>query len=191
MTLRPGQGTAGGLAGGDVMIIGGVVEIAFGINAAGHPGGPVAAPLAEGPGPGSGCRVAPAAVGFTVGGRLLPAGSVGLAPQQGLAAVHGRSAPGDQLAGPGDGFVGPLLDAGRGQPGVPQQPVDSGLPAVGEDIPLVGLGLALIGEGLPLVGPRFTIVGRRFPRISQAVTPVGGVLPGPGICVTGPGLTAG
>ena len=66
-----------------------------------------------------------------------------------------------------------------------------GLPAVGEDIPLVGLGLALIGEGLPLVGPRFTIVGLRFPRVSQAVTLVGGVHPGPGICVAGPGLTAG
>jgi hypothetical protein len=168
------------------MIIGGLVQIAFGINAGG--GRDIAD---RGRRPGSGGRVAPAAVGLAVGGQLLPACSAGLAPQQGLAAVHGRGAPGDQLAGPGDGFVGPLLDAGRGQPGVPQEPVDCGLPAVGEDIPLVGLGLALIGQGVPLVGPRFTIVGVRFPRISQAVTLVGGVLPGPGICVTGPGLTAG
>jgi hypothetical protein len=173
------------------MIIGGPVEIVFGINAGGVTRGTGRDIADRGRRPGSGGGVAPAAVGFAVGGRLLPAGSVGLAPQQGLAAVHGRSAPGDQLAGPGDGFVGPLLDAGRGQPGVPQEPVHSGLPAVGEDIPVVGLGLTLIGEGLPLVGPRFTIVGLRFPRISQAVTLVGGVLPGPGICVTGPGLTAG
>jgi hypothetical protein len=173
------------------MITGGLVEIAFGINAEGKIPGTGRDTADRGRRPGSGGRVAPAAAGFTVGGRLLPAGPLGLAPQQGLAAVHGRSAPGDQPAGPGDGFVGPLLDAGRGQPRVPQQPVDPGLPAVGVDIPLVGLGLALIGEGLPLVGPRFAIVGHGFPRISQAVTLVGGVLPGPGICVTGPGLTAG
>lgn len=130
-------------------------------------------------------------MGFAVGGRLLPPGPLSLAPQQGLTAVQGRGAPGDQLAGPRDGFMGPLLDADRGQPGVPQEPVDPGLPAVGEDIPLIGPGLALIGEGLPLVGPRFTIVGHGFPCIGQAVTLAGGALPGPAISVSGPGLTAG
>jgi hypothetical protein len=171
------------------MIIGGVAGIAFGINAAGYPRGPVAAPLAE---------VRAQAQGAA--SRLLRSVSRSVADCSRPARWAWRRSKASQRS------MAKALRAiswrdrvmaswarcwTRGQPGVPQEPVDSGLPAVGEDIPLVGLGLALIGEGLPLVGPCFTIVGRRFPRISQAVTLVGGVLPGPGICVTGPGLTAG
>ena len=173
------------------MIIGGLVEIVFGINAAGHPGGPVAAPLAE---------VHAQAQGAAP--RLLRSVSRSVADCSRPARWAWRRSKASQRS---------MAEALRAiswrdrvmaswarcwtlvvvSPESRSSRSNSGLPAVGEDIPLVGLGLALIGEGLPLVGPRFTIVGRRFPRISQAVTPVGGVLPGPGICVTGPGLTAG
>src|SRR5580698_5460861 len=122
--------------------------------------------------PPSGARVAPAAGDLSVCRRLFLARALSLAPQQGLAAVHGRGAPGDELAGPGDRFLSALVDAFRGHPRAPHQLVDPGLPLVGGVLPLVGPVLPLVGGVLPLVGQVLPPVSQVLPPVGQVVSPV-------------------
>ena len=171
----------------------------------------MADPAAAAPSAGGAC-VTPAAGDFPVGVRLFPSGPLGLPVQHGLTAIHGGGAPGDQLAGPGDRFLGPLLNTGRGQPRVAQQFVEPGLALVGltvapvgQVVPLVGLGVPPVGQivapvrqiiapvalRVPLIGGEGRLAGRIPWRPSQAAVLVSQVLRGTLICVPGPATPVG